>query len=322
MDSVNWSDIQKIARELKTEHEKWHLARSDSDYRVDPEAVKEHLNLRAEIQKTLAEKIGLKTLTEENAKKLNRVLQEIFKIDNTGKKITLSSSGDADLSILDSSQEEKRKRVYHWQIPQKHVMEAAEESNLKHISICDEPVLNREGKLVIGTYQTSRNEKYGITYKYRILSESGYKIIRDIQNKWQAETGATRIAEGLRKVGQDKYETSNCHGLAFANGMGQIENENARLILDQDYEKVETYEKGKSSTTKIGDVISYENSKGMPVHTGRIVGFEEVDGIRTPVVISKWSHFAIYKHQPMQVLWTYLEDGDGKFNIAVYRKKL
>lgn len=101
MTSINWNEVQKMAVQLKTEHEKWHLANSNWDYRTNPEATQEHLRHNMEIRNALMEKIGEENLKKkENGKKLNQLLQNIFKIDSAGKKVSCLNDGNIDPLIL------------------------------------------------------------------------------------------------------------------------------------------------------------------------------------------------------------------------------
>ncbi|MGA7080952.1 MAG: hypothetical protein WBQ43_12400 [Terriglobales bacterium] len=110
----------------------------------------------------------------------------------------------------------------------------------------------------------------------------------------------------------------NCHGLTFASRRTEVASEQAiiKMILDDDgFEEVKD-----ERDAKIGNVIVYWGSSGIPEHSGIVVGDREGAALKTLMIWSKWGKGYEVVHPIHACLWGSMTRRFYRINKWKYRE--
>jgi len=112
----------------------------------------------------------------------------------------------------------------------------------------------------------------------------GLGVTDDAFQKWLNEFETDWVPAGcrLRKPGLLRY---NCHGLTFANRRSWISelSEIPKILHDDGYTQV------RDEDVLPGDIVVYYSGRGRAEHSGIVVGRDGAQGVRIPIVLSKWA---------------------------------
>lgn len=87
--------------------------------------------------------------------------------------------------------------------------------------------------------------------------------------------------------------TYNCMGMVFGTRRTCIDVDSLDLVLREDsYQRLDSL-----NSAKVGDIVVYQNTRGVRTHVGFIIRISAELGGRRVYILSKWGHDGEYVHE-------------------------